>query len=92
MGMVQTETPYYQPSPPAPAPFPLVPSLNDPNFSNSCAGQGGNCAMAWGLRIINCSNLLVYGAGLYSFFNTYSTSMFPFPVILSFPLDSPHTR
>lgn len=36
--------------------------------------MAGNCAAAWGLRILNNSkNILVYGAGLYSFFSNYST-------------------
>ncbi|OIW25058.1 pectin lyase-like protein [Coniochaeta ligniaria NRRL 30616] len=74
MGQIQTETPYYQPSPNALTPFPPVASLNDPNFSTSCNGVSGNCAAAWGLRIINSNNVFVYGAGLYSFFSDYSTS------------------
>lgn len=74
MGMIQTETPYYQPTPNALVPFPSVSSLNDPNFGSSCAGVSGNCAAAWGLRVINSKNILVYGAGLYSFFSDYSTT------------------
>ncbi|KAJ8058340.1 hypothetical protein OCU04_012532 [Sclerotinia nivalis] len=74
MGFLQTETPYYQPQPTAPTPFSVIPSLNDPNFSTSCSGYSGNCASAWGLRIINSNNILVYGAGLYSFFDNYSTT------------------
>ncbi|KAK3381661.1 pectate lyase superfamily protein-domain-containing protein [Podospora didyma] len=74
MGQIQTETPYYQPSPTALVPFPPVASLNDPDFSASCAGVAGNCAAAWGLRVINSKNILVYGAGLYSFFSNYSTT------------------
>lgn len=31
-------------------------------------------ADAWGLRIYRSSNILVYGAGLYSFFDNYSTT------------------
>ncbi|KAK6594091.1 glucan -beta-glucosidase [Botrytis cinerea] len=50
-GFLQTETPYYQPQPLSPTPFSVVPSLNDPNFSTSCAGYAGNCAAAWA-----CSN------------------------------------
>lgn len=73
MGQIQTETPYFQPSPNALVPFPVVSSLNDPNFSTSCSGVSGNCAAAWGLRIINSNNIVVYGAGLYSFFSDYST-------------------
>jgi glucan 1,3-beta-glucosidase len=74
MGQIQTETPYFQPSPNALVPFPVVSSLNDPNFASSCSGVSGNCAAAWGLRIINSNNIVVYGAGLYSFFSDYSTS------------------
>jgi glucan 1,3-beta-glucosidase len=73
-GFMQTETPYYQPSPPAPAPFTVNTALNDPDFSSSCNGQSGNCAEAWGLRVLNSKNILVYGAGLYSFFNNYDAS------------------
>lgn len=32
------------------------------------------CEMGWGLRIIGSKNVVVYGAGLYSFFNNWSTS------------------
>jgi glucan 1,3-beta-glucosidase len=58
---------YYQPNSAAPAPFTVVPTLNDPDFATSCADKTGNCASAWGLRILNSDNILVYGAGLYSF-------------------------
>lgn len=30
--------------------------------------------MAWGLRISNSSNVVIYGAGHYSFFNNYNTT------------------
>ena len=33
--------------------------------------------MAFGLRVSASSNIFVYGAGLYSFFNNYSTSKAP---------------
>lgn len=59
---------YYQPNPPAPAPFTVVPALNDPKFDN-CAGQSASCYDSWGLRILNSQNVLIYGAGHYSFFN-----------------------
>jgi glucan 1,3-beta-glucosidase len=65
---------YYQPTPFAPTPFSVVPTLNDPNFASSCAGTSGNCADAWGLRILNSHDVFIYGAGLYSFFNDYDTS------------------
>ncbi|KAI0019158.1 pectate lyase superfamily protein-domain-containing protein [Xylariomycetidae sp. FL0641] len=73
VSMFQTETPYYQPIPDATVPFPPVAALNDPDFTASCAGIEGNCADAWGLRIIDSTDFFVYGAGHYSFFNNYST-------------------
>ncbi|KAL2256746.1 hypothetical protein VTK26DRAFT_1187 [Humicola hyalothermophila] len=87
MGQIQTETPYYQPNPPAPYPFSKVnEELNDPNFAYDCRdinAPGDStvslferfpCAMAWGLRILSSKNVVVFGAGLYSFFNNYNTS------------------
>jgi glucan 1,3-beta-glucosidase len=72
-GQIQTETAYYQPNPPAPVPFPATLAWNDYDFEIGCAGVEGNCAMGWGLRVINSLSILVYGAGLYSFFDNYST-------------------
>ncbi|KAI9705199.1 MAG: hypothetical protein M1820_005346 [Bogoriella megaspora] len=67
MGMIQTETPYFQPNPVAPNG--ISGSLDsDPKFS--CTGDDTTCD-AWGLRIVNSSGINVYGGGLYSFFNNY---------------------
>ena len=93
MGQVQTETPYYQPNPPAPFPFTRIDTtLGDPDFHKDCQSVkygtdttvnpdgslslGGNptCEMAWGLRILGSKNVLVFGAGLYSFFNNYNVN------------------
>ncbi|KAH6855425.1 pectate lyase superfamily protein-domain-containing protein [Chaetomium sp. MPI-CAGE-AT-0009] len=85
MGQIQTETPYYQPNPPAPYPFTeLNTAIRDPDFAADCQSNQVNdsldlqgnppCAMAWGLRIIGSRNVVVFGAGLYSFFNNYNTS------------------
>lgn len=84
MGQIQTESPYYQPNPPAPSPFNVIDTaLRDPDFPSDCAIldesyiPGSNitapCEMAWALRIIDSKNVLIYGAGLYSWFNNYST-------------------
>lgn len=72
--MLQTETPYYQPTPDATTPFPVVAALNDPDFKASCNGVSGNCANAWGLRVVDSTDIFIYGAGHYSFFNNYSTT------------------
>jgi hypothetical protein len=58
----------------------VVSSLNDPNFGTSCAGQAANCNDAWGLRVVSSQNVLVYGAGFYSFFNNYDGSKLFTPI------------
>lgn len=72
MGMIQTETPYWQSTPRAPEPFTSAIGQfpDDPTFSD-CPPGSLTCAMAWGLRIVSSSNIYTYGAGLYSFFNSY---------------------
>ncbi|KAI0394941.1 glycoside hydrolase family 55 protein [Xylariaceae sp. FL0594] len=74
-GQIQTETPYYQPNPSSRSPFPLN-ATSDPYIDVSCpkATAAANCAEAWGLVVQKSKNVLVYGAGLYSFFSNYSTS------------------
>ncbi|KAH8703204.1 putative exo-beta-1,3-glucanase [Talaromyces proteolyticus] len=70
-GFIQTETPYYQPSPDAKSgPYAYNSSINDPNYSTCLSG---NCD-AVGLRVSNSNSIHIYGAGLYSFFNKYSTT------------------
>lgn len=81
MGQIQSETPYFQPNPPASVPFAPDASIQDPDFKAQCAGRGGEdegeggvpCEMAWGLRVIDSTDVVIFGAGLYSFFNDYST-------------------
>lgn len=65
MGLLQSETPYYQPVPAAPAPFTSVTAYNDPIFSSTEQS-------ALGLRILNSPSVLIYGAGHYSFFSNYT--------------------
>lgn len=76
-GHMQTETPYYQPVPDATGPikaniggFPY-----DPDFKD-CAGKK-ECMKAWALRVIKSSNIYVYSAGFYSFFQDVSCILSP---------------
>jgi len=73
MGMIQSETPYFQSNPAAPAPFvPNLPTWNDPNWA-ICPNQTGTapCQKSWGLRVVDSDNVFIYGTGLYSFFENY---------------------
>ncbi|KAL4069050.1 glycoside hydrolase family 55 protein, partial [Scleroderma citrinum] len=65
IGFAQTETPYYQPVPAAPAPFNIVSAYFDPIFFT-------NSGMAWGMWVQNSQNIILFGAGFYSFFQNYS--------------------
>ncbi|GJJ12295.1 hypothetical protein Clacol_006536 [Clathrus columnatus] len=64
MGLIQTETPYYQPIPPPPRPYHVRADWNDPKYYDKAA---------WALRIVHSQNILLYGAGFYSFFQDYDT-------------------
>ncbi|KAI9846892.1 MAG: hypothetical protein M1837_003504 [Sclerophora amabilis] len=68
MAAIQTETPYYQSNPNALKPFVPNAAFFDPDFS-SCTTD--SCRKAWGVRIVGSSDVFVYGAGLYSFFENY---------------------
>ncbi|KZP09346.1 glycoside hydrolase family 55 protein [Athelia psychrophila] len=65
MGTVQSETPYYQPIPAPPTPFSTNASFHDPTFNN-----GTNAA--WALNVVESLDIIVYGAGFYSFFQNYT--------------------
>ena len=70
MGHIQHETAYFQGNPNALLPFTPQASWNDPNFSD-CTQD--NCARTWALRLVNCSQITVYGAGFYNFFDNWNT-------------------
>ncbi|RPB12591.1 exo-beta-1,3-glucanase [Morchella conica CCBAS932] len=71
MAVGQTETPYYQSNPVATGIFPVDNEFNDPTYETCTTAS---CRKSWGLRILESSDMLVYGAGLYSFFEDYSTN------------------
>ncbi|KAL8933128.1 MAG: hypothetical protein Q9216_006515, partial [Gyalolechia sp. 2 TL-2023] len=70
LGHMSSETAYYQPSPSAPIPFTPNSQLNDPPAC-STRNETGQC-FGWGLRILDSQDIGIYGAGLYSFFNSYN--------------------
>lgn len=65
MGHMQTETPYYQPNPNALSPYTAGRFPSDPTFKN-CAND--LCKGAWALRVIESTDVFIYSAGFYSFF------------------------
>ncbi|EPS32683.1 putative exo-beta-1,3-glucanase [Penicillium oxalicum 114-2] len=71
MGMIQTESPYYQPVPLAPAPFKPGKFPHDPTFAN-CDSDSVSCAVSWALRIVDSASIWILGSGLYSWYSDYS--------------------
>ncbi|KAL8364554.1 hypothetical protein RB595_003710 [Gaeumannomyces hyphopodioides] len=73
-GMIQTESPYYQPTPQPPAPFTsAVGKLpGDPNYSCKAGDDFSGCDESWAVIMRECANIFVAGAGLYLWFSTYS--------------------
>ncbi|KAL1890787.1 hypothetical protein Sste5346_008112 [Sporothrix stenoceras] len=75
--MLQSESPYYQPTPQPPAPFEAAVGAigGDPDYSHCKDGKGGDldgCDSSWAVIMTGCSNLHVGSAGTYSWFSTYS--------------------
>ena len=68
LGFIQTETAYYQPNPVAPIPFTSETAYSDPTFPTGSSQSG------WGLRVVDSTSVLIYGAGHYSFFSNYNVT------------------
>jgi glucan 1,3-beta-glucosidase len=69
----KTESPYFQPSPDATQVFDTLGDFKgDPSFGN--CETGDSCADSWALRVIESSDIIIYTAGLYSWFNAYDES------------------
>jgi glucan 1,3-beta-glucosidase len=73
-GFIQTETPYWQPSPDAKGqPYPTdFQTYKDPDYNSLC--PAGQICDAFGLRIVDSQSVHIYSAGLYSFFKNYDVS------------------
>ena len=69
MALIQTETAYMQSNPDAlNGGFTPNAQYDDPQFA-SCTDE--SCKKTWGLRVIDSSDIYMYGGGLYSFFDNY---------------------
>jgi glucan 1,3-beta-glucosidase len=76
LGQIQSETPYFQAAQLA-STLPYVPGKfkNDPTFDH-CGEPGipDTCREAWALRIVDSSQVYLYGGGFFSFFQNYDES------------------
>ncbi|KAK6330900.1 hypothetical protein TWF718_003098 [Orbilia javanica] len=85
MGLVQTESPYYQPSPLGPLPWSVTEGTtsqftDDPTFIECLSSLDTDidkCAVSWALRILDSSDIYAYGVGFYSWFQNYDQTCVP---------------
>lgn len=75
-GMIQTESPYYQPNPKPPAPFTDVVGkmVGDPTYNCAANDPFNGCDESWSTIMAGSENIFIAAAGLYSWFSTYSQS------------------
>lgn len=66
-GHMQTETPYYMPTTNSLGVFFPGNFSYDPTFAN--CDDDPTCTEAWALRVLHSSDVYIYGAGFYNFFN-----------------------
>ncbi|KAK6527262.1 hypothetical protein TWF281_010450 [Arthrobotrys megalospora] len=79
MGLVQTESPYFQSQPMAPSPFgPLELDVTQDLFPEDPVFLGCNlaaskklCSVSWALRVVESTDVYIYGIGFYSWFQDY---------------------
>ncbi|KAL0932541.1 LysM domain-containing protein [Colletotrichum truncatum] len=71
--MIQTESPYYQPTPHPPAPFSNTVGISpgDPDYACAMGDEFSGCDQSWAVVMRGCEDIVVAGAGLYSWFSTY---------------------
>ncbi|KAK6542029.1 hypothetical protein TWF694_007800 [Orbilia ellipsospora] len=74
--MIQTESPYYQPSPQPPSQFSSTQRglFNGDNLFENCPG-GPGCDASWALMIRESNDIYIAGAGLYSWFSSYDQTV-----------------
>jgi hypothetical protein len=67
-GMLQTESPYFQPTPPPPAPFAAVVGLfpGDPDYTCAAGDEFSGCDESWSVIMTGSENIFIAGAGIYS--------------------------
>ncbi|KAH7147069.1 pectate lyase superfamily protein-domain-containing protein [Dactylonectria estremocensis] len=72
MGLVRTESPYFQPYPPSPGPFysQLGAFSNDPAFQD-CDQDDASCGFSWGVRMVDSKTIYMLSTGLYSWFQKH---------------------
>ena len=70
LSVIQTETPYFQANPDASVPYEPQSAISDPDYDALCTTE--DCKKTIGFRVLDSSDILLYGGGLYSFFENYA--------------------
>ncbi|KAK3934568.1 glucan 1,3-beta-glucosidase [Diplogelasinospora grovesii] len=72
-GLLQTESPYYQPTPSAPAPYAPDLGVMDSDPEYDCGRtQFDGCDSSWAVIMSGCQDIVVASMGVYSWFDDYT--------------------
>ncbi|KAK3934652.1 glucan 1,3-beta-glucosidase [Diplogelasinospora grovesii] len=73
-GMLQTESLYFQLTPPPPAPFAAVVGdfPGDPDYTCAADNEFNGCDESWSTIITGSQNIFIAAAGIYTWFSTYA--------------------
>ncbi|KAH7303617.1 pectate lyase superfamily protein-domain-containing protein, partial [Stachybotrys elegans] len=71
IGHLQTESPYFQPTPNSRNVFVPGHYAGDPTFED-CTPTSRLCLMSWHVMVQHSRDILLYGVGLYSWFQSYT--------------------
>jgi len=74
--MIQTESPYFQPTPAPPEPFKYALGAgdfedSDPDYTCKKDDEFSGCDQSWAVIMKNSTNIHIGGAGTYSWYSTY---------------------
>ncbi|KAM3501681.1 hypothetical protein MY11210_009307 [Beauveria gryllotalpidicola] len=74
VGLLQTESPYFQPTPSPPAPFANTVGQfpGDPDYTCTRGDKFSGCDESWSTIMTGSDNIFIAAAGIYSWFSTYS--------------------
>lgn len=82
-GLLQTESPYYQPKPKPPAPFTSSLGIYDSDPHYTCGNQFDGCDSSWAIIMFGSQNIHLAALGVYSWFDDYTQDCSKFSLSLT---------
>lgn len=71
-GLLQTESPYYQPKPSPPAPYQSALGVFNSDPAYNCGNPYYGCDSSWAIILTECQSVYISAAGVYSWSDVYT--------------------